>query len=39
MSVGNGQTALFWDDRWISGSSISEMHHNSMPAHQKDGGK
>jgi hypothetical protein len=25
MSVGNGQTALFWDDRWISGSSISEI--------------
>jgi hypothetical protein len=25
MSVGNGRTALFWEDRWINGRSISEI--------------
>src|SRR4051794_10236512 len=25
MSVGNGQTAKFWEDRWLAGRSISEI--------------
>uniref|UniRef100_A0A453L5Y3 Reverse transcriptase zinc-binding domain-containing protein n=1 Tax=Aegilops tauschii subsp. strangulata TaxID=200361 RepID=A0A453L5Y3_AEGTS len=25
MTIGDGQTALFWEDRWINGQSISEI--------------
>jgi hypothetical protein len=25
MTIGNGQRALFWEDRWINGRSVSEM--------------
>ena len=25
MIIGNGQTALFWEDRWIGGKSVSEI--------------
>jgi hypothetical protein len=25
MRVGNGESALFWEDRWLGGRSIKEM--------------
>jgi uncharacterized protein YodC (DUF2158 family) len=25
MVVGNGESALFWEDRWLDGKSIKEM--------------
>ena len=25
MQIGNGQLALFWEDRWIDGRSVSEI--------------
>jgi hypothetical protein len=38
MIIGNGRTAKFWEDRWLSGKSVSEIAphlHACIPKHRR----